>query len=246
MTRIAPVGPCGLDGWRSGLPKDGSFAGVVIASPPAELGSLDPALLDWEGGRPALVAGMLAPGSRTCTAAVRGTACFRERRRRAARRDDRGAGAVRPSRSSTSSCTWSGRATGSRRAVPGAGSSGGCSGGCTLDGSRGWWDRRQGSRRSARRGARRLDAVRILVLADRDWTHPRPADREPTSTARWSSSSLSVTRSPIIAAGLPRGASRRERARGRDGGPGRRQDDGVPEGDQPRVAPARGGRGRRA
>ncbi len=79
VARIAPAGPCGLDGWRVGLPEaTGSFSGVVLASPPVELASLDPALLDWEGGRPALVAGMLAPGLANLYLLGAGTACFRE------------------------------------------------------------------------------------------------------------------------------------------------------------------------
>jgi hypothetical protein len=77
VKRITPVGPCGLDGWRVGSTKDSSFAGVVLASPPTELASLDPALLDWEGGRPALVAGMLAPGLANLYLLGAGTACFR-------------------------------------------------------------------------------------------------------------------------------------------------------------------------
>jgi hypothetical protein len=79
VTEIVPAGPCGLDGWRVGLPDaNRSFAGVVVASPPAELAWLDPALLDWEGGRPALVAGMLAPGLANLYLLGVGTACFRD------------------------------------------------------------------------------------------------------------------------------------------------------------------------
>jgi hypothetical protein len=78
VTRIVPAGPCGLNGWQVGLPDaTRSFAGVVVASPPAELSWLDPALLDWEGGRPALVAGMLAPGLANLYLLGAGTACFR-------------------------------------------------------------------------------------------------------------------------------------------------------------------------
>jgi hypothetical protein len=64
VARLEPAGSCGLEGWWVDS-RDGrrcGYAGVVLVSPPAQLPWLDPGLLDWEAGRPALVVGVLAPG----------------------------------------------------------------------------------------------------------------------------------------------------------------------------------------
>lgn len=64
VLRLDPVGICGMDGWsvrfRSGPRRN--FAGVVLIGAAERVPWLDPGLLDWEAGRPRLVAGVLAPG----------------------------------------------------------------------------------------------------------------------------------------------------------------------------------------
>jgi hypothetical protein len=64
VLRLEPIAPCGLEGWRAQLRGSDQqrYAGVVLVNPPARLPWLDPGLLDWESGRPGLVAGILAPG----------------------------------------------------------------------------------------------------------------------------------------------------------------------------------------
>ena len=64
VVRLDPLGVCGMDGWsvrfQSGPRRN--FAGVVLIDAAERLPWLDPGLLDWEAGRPRLVAGVLAPG----------------------------------------------------------------------------------------------------------------------------------------------------------------------------------------
>jgi hypothetical protein len=64
VLRLEPVGACGLEGWRAELPGGDArdFTGLVLVGAPERLPWLDPGLLDWESGRPGLVAGLLAPG----------------------------------------------------------------------------------------------------------------------------------------------------------------------------------------
>jgi hypothetical protein len=68
VARLEPADACGLEGWwvqwsPLGTNRDRElYAGLVLVCPPAQLPWLDPSLLDWEAGRPALVAGVLAPG----------------------------------------------------------------------------------------------------------------------------------------------------------------------------------------
>lgn len=63
VVRIEPLDACALDGWRTEFRdrRADQFQGVVLVAPPS-LSWLDPGLLDWESGRPRLVAGLLAPG----------------------------------------------------------------------------------------------------------------------------------------------------------------------------------------
>jgi hypothetical protein len=64
LVRLEPIGVCALDGWRAQFRNRParSFTGIVVVGPPPRLPWLDPGLLDWEAGRPRLVAGVLAPG----------------------------------------------------------------------------------------------------------------------------------------------------------------------------------------
>jgi hypothetical protein len=64
MVRIEPLGPCALDGWRAEFRNRAAerFKGIILLASPWQLPWLDPGLLDWESGRPRLVAGLLAPG----------------------------------------------------------------------------------------------------------------------------------------------------------------------------------------
>jgi hypothetical protein len=63
VEKLAPVDACALGGWlvRCGG-SERVVRGVVALGSPLHLPWLDPGLLDWDLGRPALVAGLLAPG----------------------------------------------------------------------------------------------------------------------------------------------------------------------------------------
>lgn len=64
VLRLEPISQWGLEGWNAQLRESDwqRFAGIVLVNPPARLPWLDPGLLDWESGRPGLVAGIMAPG----------------------------------------------------------------------------------------------------------------------------------------------------------------------------------------
>lgn len=79
VRHLEPLEPCGLHGWVLHF-DDGrveSVGGVILGAQPSQMPWLDPGIFDWESGRPALVAGLLAPGLANLYVLGLGTACFR-------------------------------------------------------------------------------------------------------------------------------------------------------------------------
>lgn len=77
--RLEPADGCAIGGWvvrRAGAAPL-ACTGVIALDRPGAMSWLDPGLLDWESGEPALVAGLLAPGLAHLYFLGAGTAVFR-------------------------------------------------------------------------------------------------------------------------------------------------------------------------
>jgi hypothetical protein len=79
VEQFEPADACAMGGWVLRIAGAGEMeiAGVVALGAPLHLAWLDPGMLDWESGEPALVAGLLAPGLANLYFLGAGTTAFR-------------------------------------------------------------------------------------------------------------------------------------------------------------------------